>query len=173
MARRTCGFCKAPLPADARPNRKYCDDDCKRGRPPRATEPAAGDDVDDVDDVELGEVARGTETAIAQARTDKRITALDGGTVAAIRVLARKIDEEQARWDYCLAFADWHAGDKVPPKPPTVDNVSIPTYLRYAESLGLTPAGRGRIPGAPKEGGAGGKLGGHLSAVKKPGERGA
>lgn len=161
MARRTCAFCKTALPSDSRPNRKYCDDDCRRGRAPRAAAPDAVD--------ELGPVARGTEDAITKAKTEKRIGDLDGGTVAAIRVLARKIDEEQARWDYCLAFTEWHAGDKVPPKPPTVDNVSIPTYLRYAESLGLTPAGRGRIPGAPKEGGSVSKLGGHLNAVKKPG----
>ena len=39
-----------------------------------------------------------------------------------------------------------------------LDNVTIPTYLRYAESLGLTPAGRAKLA-EKKEGGAGGKLG--------------
>ena len=47
-----------------------------------------------------------------------------------------------------------------------LDNVTIPTYLRYAESLGLTPAGRARLVEKKPEA-KGGKLG-RLSSVPKP-----
>lgn len=156
---RRCEFCSAPLPKDARPNRKFCGDDCRKGRLPK---PAAAEL-----DVEVGAVLAATETAIAAAEKEKRLTAFDAGALATIRVLARKIDEEQDRWDYCLSWND-EQPEGSRPKPPAMDNVSIPTYLRYCESLGLTPAGRGRIPGASKGGTGGNRLGSHLAAVRKP-----
>lgn len=130
---------------------------------------------------ELGEVEGALEEAIVQAREEKRIGVMDAGALAAVRVLARKIDEEQARWDYCFEWAErWTEWSRAegdlddgpppqPPKPPPMDNVSLPTFLRYCESLGLTPAGRGRIPGGPaKEGGGGGKLSGLVGGIPRP-----
>lgn len=157
--RRRCEFCTADLPADSRPNKRYCDDDCRRGRT-RAPEPEVA---------EIGEITAGTEKAIAKATEEKRLGPMDAGAVAAIRVLARKIDESEARWDYCLRYAEWAVENGAPPpKPPPMDNVSIPVYLNYCNALGLAPAGRAGLPG-PKEAGRATKLGGHLSAVRKPG----
>lgn len=159
MAKRRCEFCTAALPAGARSNKRYCDEDCRRGRtkaPPAEV-------------VEVGLIAAGTEESIEQATKEKRLGPIDAGAVAALRVLARKIDEEQARWDYCLKYAEWAvANGERPPKPPPIDNVSWAVYLNYCQALGLVPAGRKGLPG-PKEEGSGRKLGGHLSAVKKPG----
>lgn len=156
--RRRCEFCGDTLPADARPNRKFCDDDCRKSRT-RAPEP----------ETTLGEISAGTETAIAEAYKEKRLGPMDAGAVAAIRVLARKIDEAEARWRYCLEFAQWaKENGATPPKPPPMDTVSMPVYLNYCNALGLAPAGRAGLPG-PKEAGRASKLGGHLSAVKKPG----
>lgn len=176
--RRRCEFCDELLPKDARPTRKFCDKDCRRGRVRR---PVAV--VPDPDEPQRGEVWAALEEAIEKATAERRLDAKDKATLAAARVLARKIDEEQARWDYCYEWEqrwfEWSRdvdGDfdaeppKAPPKPPPMDNVSLPTFLRYCESLGLTPAGRGRIPGAPKEGsGSGGsKLGKITSAIPRP-----
>lgn len=154
MAARKCEFCGDRLPADARPNRKYCSDDCRRGR----TKTPSAD--------ELGPVTAGTEEAIAEAIKEKRLGAIDAGAIAAIRVLARKIDTETTMREYCLAYADEQKGG-ARPKPPPMDGVSIPTYLNYCVQLGLVPGGRKGLPG-PKEAGGGRKLGGHLAAVEKP-----
>lgn len=62
----------------------------------------------------------------------------DKGAVAALKFLARKIDTEDQMRDLVLERA---GEDNV--KPPPLDNVSIPTYLKYCEALGLTPAARG------------------------------
>lgn len=159
--KRWCEFCGDDLPEGARPNQKYCDADCRRGRAKKPT-------VDEVDD--MGDVAKATEEAIDEATSQGRIGKLDAGAVAAVRVLARKIDEEQDRWDYALEWAQNNPGAPGGPKPPAHDNVSIPTFLKYAESLGLTPAGRGRIAdGKPGEaGGKGGTLLQLAAGVPKP-----
>lgn len=133
MPRRKCAFCGDQLPADARSNRKFCDDDCKRGRT-KAPDAAA----------DLGPVAAATEEAIAEGKATKRIGPLDAGAVAALRVLARKVDLDLPS-----------------------DNVSLPTYLSYCKALGLIPAARAE--GGPKGDGGGRKLGGHLAAVPRPG----
>jgi hypothetical protein len=170
---RRCEFCDSPLPKDARANQKFCDADCRRGRVRALPDPVEPD-------VELGPVLAATEEAIEQAKREKRIGVMDAGAIATIRVLARKIDEEQARWDYCFGWverwAEWTRDvdgydepPPSPPKPPPMDNVSIPTYLKFCESLGLTPAGRGRIPGGtPKEAGGGGKLGNLTGSIPRP-----
>jgi hypothetical protein len=64
---------------------------------------------------------------------------MDAGAVAALLELARQIDAKSDEGD-----------------DGKVDNVTIPTYLRYCESLGLTPAGRVKLK--PKEQETGGKL---------------
>ncbi len=96
----------------------------------------------------MGDLGDATETALAAAR---HLTPMDDGAVEALRTLARKIDQDEERWEVALASA---AESKT--KPPAPDNVSIPTYLKYCESLGLTPAGRLRL--APPKDGEGGKL---------------
>lgn len=161
MAVRRCEFCNSELPKGSRANKKYCDDDCKRGRTKTPT-------VEEI--AEFGTLAEATEHAIAEAKTEGLLGPLDAGAIAAIRVLAQKIDDEAIRWDYCLEWAQHNPGEKGGPKPPTTDNVSIPIYLKYAESLGLTPAGRGRIAGAkPKDGdGGGGKVDELADDVPRP-----
>jgi hypothetical protein len=79
-------------------------------------------------------VLEATEKSIAAA---DHLTDMDAGAVAALRVLAQKIDTEDALRAMALEYAAEHEQ-----KPPAVDNVSIPTYLKFCESLGLTPAGR-------------------------------
>lgn len=104
-----------------------------------------------------------TDAAIAAA---SHLTPMDDGAVAALRYLAHKIDTELELRELALRFADEHEQ-----KPPSVDNVSVPTYLKYCESLGLTPAGRARAQLEAAKGGAGGKLGQlrALSGGKKSG----
>ncbi|WP_067428505.1 terminase small subunit [Nocardioides jensenii] len=128
--RRRCAFCSEPLPKDARSNRKFCDADCRAGR---AKQPA----------VELGPVATATELAITAAGTE--LTERDQGAVAALRHLANKIDTEHEIREAALKWAAQNDGAG---KPPQIDNVSVPTYLKYCESLGLTPAGRSRLEAA-------------------------
>lgn len=63
-----------------------------------------------------------TNAAIRAAGT--QITEQDSGAVEALRILAREIDR---------IAADPHA---------KLDNVIMPTYFKYSDALGLTPAGR-------------------------------
>lgn len=156
--RRRCPTCGELLPKNARANQKYCDADCRRGKakPVHQLEP-------------LGAVGAATEEAIAQATTEQRLGKSDAGAVAALRVLARKIDSEDQMRELALQAAADSGG-----KPPPIDNVSIPTYLKYCESLGLTPAGRrpaattGKGEGGTKSGGtsSGGLRG--LATVPRP-----
>ncbi len=105
--------------------------------------------MNDPDDaLNLG-VSEATEKAIAAA--SGHLTDMDAGALQTLRALARKIDTEQELRDRALEWADSHDA-----KPPAVDNVSIPTYLKYCESLGLTPIGRKAL-GEKKQ--ANGKLG--------------
>ena len=76
---------------------------------------------------------------------------MDKGAIAAFLALAKKIDTDARLREKALKFAQ-ESGER----PPVVDNVSIPTYLKFCESLGLTPAGRLRM--TEKKGGKGGKL---------------
>lgn len=87
------------------------------------------------DDVRDSRISDATERAIAAASS--HLTDMDAGALEALRALARKIDTEQALRDLALESAEENKS-----KPPAVDNVSIPTYLKYCESLGLTPVGR-------------------------------
>ena len=61
-------------------------------------------------------VTDATEVSLAAA---SHLTEADAGAVATLRALADRIDQGDAR-----------------------DNVSIPTYLKFCEALGLTPASR-------------------------------
>lgn len=87
-----------------------------------------------------------TNAAIEAA---KHLTDADAGAVAAIRALALKIDIAD---EYFEALADYAAEKSL--RPPSQDNVSLPTYLKFCESLGLTPTGRTRAQ--IEKGGSGG-----------------
>ncbi len=110
---------------------------------------------------QYGTVRAATEASVVQARTDKIISVSDEGAVAALLVLADKVDAMvQAEADVADAVeraqdGEGWGGD--PPKPPPLDNVTLPTFLKYCEALGLTPTGRKALV-EKKQGGAGGKL---------------
>jgi len=95
-----------------------------------------------------------TRSSIAAAT---HLTAADKGAVEVLCTLALKIDTMDAYFD---ALAD-DAVDK-DLRPPSQDNVSIPTYLKFCESLGLTPAGRAKTADPA----SGGKSAGKLSTMK-------
>lgn len=108
----------------------------------------------------MAELVDATETAIAAAG---HLTDADEGAVEALRSLARKIDA----WDVIVEWALDEAADlEQRPRVPQNDNVSLPTYLKFCESLGLTPAGRVKLVEKKPEA-KGGKLG-RLSSVPKP-----
>jgi hypothetical protein len=95
----------------------------------------------------VGDVVEATEDSLAAAT---HLTDMDAGAVEVLRRMARQIDAQTE-------------GGLTPDG--KLDNVSIPTYLKYCESLGLTPAGRLRL-GAKKEAPRG-KLG-DLRSVPRP-----
>lgn len=88
---------------------------------------------------EIETVAQATERSIAAAT---HLTEMDAGALAALRGLAEAID-------YLLDHGGVNADGKF-------DNVSVPTFLRYCEALGLTPSGRTRLE--QEKGPAGGKV---------------
>ena len=102
----------------------------------------------------MGDVREALDEAIVAAT---HLTTMDLGAVAAACALADKIDA----WDLIVDWAEEDlAGNPRPgarPAVPANDNTSIPTFLRYCDALGLTPAGRMSL-GAPKEASGGGKL---------------
>lgn len=77
------------------------------------------------------------------------LTASDSAAVEAARALARKIDA----WDVIVEWAVEDATESESrPKVPQNDNVSLASFLKYCESLGLTPAARrGAASGNPAE----------------------
>ena len=101
------------------------------------------------------------DATVAAIEAASHLGPMDAGAVETIKALALKIDMQDA---YLEALADDAADRNL--RPPSPDNVSIPTYLKYAESLGLTPTGREKLT-AKKPEGKGGKLG-RLSSVPKP-----
>lgn len=79
----------------------------------------------------------------ALAAAGDAIADRDAGTVQAILDVAMKVDMAD-RYFEDLADDAAVSGRR----PPSQDNVSLPTYLKYADALGLTPAARARM--APK-----------------------
>ena len=73
-----------------------------------------------------------TRRAVDAARVEGTLTDLDSGVVETLMHIAREIDSLEA---------GVNAAGKL-------DNVSIPTYLKFAESLGMTPASRVKLAGA-------------------------
>lgn len=95
-----------------------------------------------------------TEAAIGAAA---HLTPLDAGALEALRVLAQKIDtDDELRAAYLDDAVNRKVTEGVERRPLQLDNVSIPTYLKFCESLGLTPAGRKRLDEKKESGG--GKL---------------
>lgn len=92
-----------------------------------------------------GDIRKATRKAIKAAH----LTDQDSGAVEAMLALADKIDV----WDLIVEYAMDDLADKAKEARPAVpqnDNVSISAYLKYAESLGLTPAGRAKIADVKK-----------------------
>ena len=91
-----------------------------------------------------------TERAVAAALADGTLTEKDTGVVEALMHVAREIDS--------LVHGVNGAGK--------LDNVSVPTYLKFSEALGLTPSARVKFAGAQARaaghvkdgGGAGGEV---------------
>ena len=102
-------------------------------------------------------VVEATERAIAAA---DHLTDADAGAIETLRYLARKIDTEAELREMALRWAREHNE-----RPPAVDNVSIPTYLKFCEALGLTPSGRLKFE---KKGDAGG---GKLASLRQAQQR--
>lgn len=94
-----------------------------------------------------------TEASIKAA---KHLGLLDSGAVEVLRHLARTIDAISD------GLADYEGDDDDPRKPRSLDNVTIPTYLKACDALGLTPAGRVRLD--EKKEAPGGKLA-HLRKI--------
>ncbi len=98
------------------------------------------------------------EATEASIRAATHLGPMDSGAVEVLRSLARTIDAIESGQD---------AKDDVeddPRKPRSLDNVTIPTYLKACDALGLTPAGRVRLD--EKKETPGGKLA-HLRSANK------
>lgn len=99
----------------------------------------------------IGDVVVATEISIgAAAHLDA--TGKDAGAIAALLTLAHKVDDYDAVLDHLLEQIAADPESKI--RPPAADNVSLPTYLKYSESLGLTPGGRGELAAGKKPGAA-------------------
>lgn len=90
-------------------------------------------------------VLAATKRSLAASKDEH--TAADDGARATLLVLAKQVD-------YLIAH-DWLTPTE------KLDNVTIPTYLRYCDALHLTPASR-----AKKDDAKGGKEAGKLSSMQ-------
>ena len=113
----------------------------------------------------MGDVREAFDKSVEQAT---HLTDMDAGAVAAARSLADKIDA----WD---VIVDWAMEDAAEsdsrPAVPQNDNVALPSFLKYCESLGLTPAGRARLSEKKQEttGGTLASLQQHARGARKAG----
>ena len=75
------------------------------------------------------------------------LTPEDAGAVEAARALADKIDA----WDVIVEWALDDAAQVKGKRPavPSNDNVSIASFLKYLDALGLAPEGEAGVPGRP------------------------
>jgi hypothetical protein len=90
----------------------------------------------------MANVVEGTVISVAAA-SHLDAEGKDAGAIAALLALAHKIDDYDTVLDHILEQIENDPESKV--RPPASDNVSLPTYLKYCESLGLTPGGRGEL----------------------------
>ena len=102
-------------------------------------------------------VLEATEASIKAAT---HLGLLDAGAVEVLRHLARTIDG--------IGDEDDDLDDDPRVKPKSLDNVTIPTYLKACDALGLTPSGRVRLD--EKNESAGGKLA-LLRSANRPSKR--
>ena len=100
------------------------------------------------------------DATVAAIKAAAHLGPMDAGAVETIKALALKIDAQD---EYMEALADDAADRNL--RPPSQDNVSIPTYLKFCESLGLTPAGRTKAAIEAKGGQSGGSTLGKLRSV--------
>jgi hypothetical protein len=100
----------------------------------------------------IGDVVTATEISIGSA-SHLDAKGKDAGAVAALLTLAHKIDNADDVLDMILDQIASDPDSKI--RPPAADNVSLPTYLKYSESLGLTPGGRGELTSTAKPAPAG------------------
>ena len=98
-----------------------------------------------------------TQRAVEAALADGTLTAKDAGVVETLLHVAREIDS--------LVHGVNGAGK--------LDNVSVPTYLKFSEALGLTPSARVKFAGAQaraaglsKDGGGAGGEGAKVSSLE-------
>lgn len=90
--------------------------------------------------------------SVAQHRAEGKLTASDEAAIVAAGQMARKIDVADRYFEALERDAiDRHL------RPPSQDNVSLPTFLRYLDALGMTPQAR-KEKTAGKSGGAGGRV---------------
>lgn len=91
-----------------------------------------------------------TNRSIAKALEEKILDRdLHAAPIAAARHLAQRIDDTDTLADFLAVYA---TDNNL--RPPSQDNVSIPTFLKYCESLGLTVV---TAKVAPAKGGSGGQ----------------
>lgn len=97
--------------------------------------------------LDSGDLVSVTRAAISAARDGGSLRDADMAACVAILELAAKIQVQDDYFDALMEDAVENGR-----RPPSQDNVSLPTFLKYAESLGLTPAGRGRMAPPVKAG---------------------
>lgn len=104
-------------------------------------------------------VRNALDKALAAARKQGVVSDLDAGTIRAAQALADKIDA----WDQIVAWAFEDAEDSEASRPavPQNDNVSLASFLKYMNDLGLTPGARSSAASKSAKSGGGpvGKLG--------------
>ncbi|MGV3564165.1 MAG: terminase small subunit [Nocardioides sp.] len=108
----------------------------------------------------------------ASVKAATHLTDLDQGTIEAARTLADKIDA----WDVIVDWANEDAAENnARPAVPQNDNTSHGVFLRYCESLGLSPASRAKL--APQSGeavtGGGSRVGNLQEQARKRRQRSA
>ena len=99
--------------------------------------------MDLLEAIESGDLVSATKAAIRAAKDAGQLTNADMASCVAILAVATKIDAQDSYFKALLADSVEHGT-----RPPSQDNVSLPTFLKYAEALGLTPSGRAKA--APK-----------------------
>ena len=104
------------------------------------------------------DLVKATEAALADAYASGILTGADQAAVQALRDLAVKLAVQDVYFDELAKRAR-----EVNGRPPAQDNVSMPTFLKYCEALGLTPSSRAalaRAAAAPAPDASKGKEGG-------------
>ena len=99
--------------------------------------------MDFLEALDSGDLVQSTKSAITSARKAGNLADADMASCVAILELATKIQVQDDYFDALMMDAIENGR-----RPPSQDNVSMPTFLKYAEALGLTPSCRAKT--APK-----------------------